>query len=677
METNALFLQLFQFSLAAFVAGGVLPLVCGKKQAAANFAGAAGLFAGGGLLAAIAARLLLWGEEMHVCGWQIMQGIPLKIHFDALSAFFLLVVGTMAAVCAIYAYGANKKYYEKNTAGYLAALLNLFALSLVGVVGVDSSITFMIFWEFMAVSSFFLVMFEHEKPKVRSGGYLYLVMTHVCGAALSVAFLLLYLYTGSLEFEAYKNVGAILPDGVKSLIFFCFFIGFGAKMGLFPINVWLPRAYPVAPSGATALMSSAMIKTAVYAFIRVSFDFLGTGPAWWGIVIMAAGALSAVVGIMLGVIQNDTKRFLAYSSVENMGIICTGVGAALYLDAANLNMLGALALTAALYHVLSHSVFKSLMFMGAGAVQAAAGTCSVSTLGGLIRRMPFTAGAFLVGGMSLASLPPFAGFMSEWALLQTLLHMVFDTNSALVKFFAALVLPLIAFSGAVAAVAIVKHFGTAFLGKARSTEAAEAVEVNFSMKLGMLLLMALSLCLGVLPGGAAELIGRVVNRYFASAITGDFILFVPFNSGGVQAVSPAAAGLLAASLIILTAAFIYMRYGKSRYELQDVWTCGSIHTTAMQYTATSYSHPLLRIFQSVFGLKQSVKVEGEYEYYPKKISHEIDIAARVGDNVYKPSIGIMVEAFKKIRRVQNGNLQWYLSYIVAALAITLLCAGRW
>lgn len=675
METQALYLNLFQFSLVCFILGSILPILLNGKQQAANFIGSICSVIGGMLTVLVAGRLLLFHEELSATAWRMMSNIVLKVHFDALSALFLLVIGVMTVACALYAYGYDDKYYEKGVSGYLRGLMNVFILSLIGVVGVDMSITFLIFWEFMAVSSFFLVMFEHEKKKVRSGGYMYLIMTHVCGVCLSFAFLILYLYTGSLEFSAYKNVGAVLPEMAKTVVFFCFFIGFGAKMGLFPINVWLPRAYPVAPSSATALMSSAMIKTAVYAFLRVNFEFLGTGPAWWGIVIMAAGTLSAVVGIMLGVIQNDTKRFLAYSSVENMGIICVGIGASLYFQSASQPVLGALALTATLYHVFNHSVFKSLLFMCTGAMLKATGTRNVSTLGGLIHRMPWTSTAFLIGGMSLASLPPFAGFMSEWALLQSVLHLVFDSEGALIKAFGAGVVAMLGFSGAIAAVAIVKHFGTAFLAKPRSEAAANAKEVSVSMRAGMYMLVVLSMILGICPGYVTLLTNAVTNRYFDATIAGDMILYVPFAPQQVQSVSMGLVAIVFFVLLVLIAGFIRLKYGKSQYTLEDVWTCGSTHTTAMEYTATSYSHPLLRIFQHVFGFSRQVTVDKEYEYYPKRIHHAFDIRARIGDNVYKPSIGIMVEIFKHIKHIQNGNLQAYLSYIVAALIITLLWAG--
>lgn len=672
METADLYLSLFQVSLLCFIAGGILPALMNGKQKLANTFANGCSFVGGILITIIAGRLLLFQEEFAATAWRMMSNIVLKVHFDTLAALFLLVIGVMSIACSLYAQGYATKYYEKGVAGYLGALMNIFILSLIGVVGVDSSVTFLIFWEFMALSSFCLVMFEHEQAKVRSGGYMYLIMTHVCGVFLSFAFLILYVYTGSLEFAAYKNVGAILPETTKSAVFFFFFIGFGAKMGLFPINVWLPRAYPVAPSSATALMSSAMIKTAVYAFLRVSFDFLGTGPAWWGITVMAVGTLSSVVGIMLGVIQNDTKRFLAYSSVENMGIICVGIGASLYFQAVDQVVLGALAMTATLYHVFNHSVFKSLLFMGAGAVLKATGTCDVSKLGGLIHRMPWTAATFLVGGMSLASLPPFNGFMSEWALLQSLFHMIFDCEGGAVKLFAALVVAIVGFSGALAAVAVVKHFGIAFLAKPRTEVAESAKEVNLSMCLGMGLLSMLSLILGLYPGGVVTLTNAVTSRYFSAKIDGDMMLFVPFTPQITQTVSVGLIGVVFALLLIGTFVCIRLNYGKSKYVLQDTWTCGTAHVPKMEYTATSYSHSILRIFHGVLGLSRKVTVEKEYEYYPKRIHHALDISARVGDNVYKPSIGILVQVFKRIKIIQSGNLQAYLSYMVAALILTLL-----
>lgn len=673
MGTEDVYAGLFQAGLIFLCLGSIFPLFMRQNQSLANGSANICSLAGGVFTAAAAMHILLTGHSMVMTGWRIVGDVYLRASFDTLSSFFLLIIGTMAAVCALYAQGYAAKYAARNTAGYLGAAMNVFILSLIGVVGMDTSLTFLLFWELMALSSFVLVMFEHERQKVRSGGYMYLVMTHVIGVCLTIAFMVLYAYTGSLAFADYAHIGQLLPNGVRQAVFFLFFVGFGAKMGLFPINVWLPRAYPVAPSSATALMSSAMIKTAVYAFLRVGFDFFGTIDAWCAVVVMLAGAVSAIVGIMIGVIQNDLKRFLAYSSVENMGIICVGIGAALYFRSCGAELLGSLALLGVLYHVLSHAVFKGLLFMGAGAMLTATGTCNIGSLGGLIRRMPWTAGAVLIGVMSLASLPPFGGFLSEWTLLQSLLYMAFDLNGALIKALAIGIITVLGFSAALAAVAAVKHFGIAFLAKPRSESAAQAQEVGGFMLTGMGILCVFSLVLGLYPGGVAALSGAVIGKYFATVPSGNFLLPLPLPAAaaphGVSPLAALAVCLAAAAVILGAVRFIY---GRSRYVLQETWNCGAAHLPVMEYTATSYSQPILRIFQLILGSVSEVKVDGKYAYYPKRIHHHADIRARVGDNVYKPLIGIMVEVFKRVKIIQSGNLQAYLSYIVAALIITLL-----
>jgi len=498
-------------------------------------------------------------------------------------------------------------------------------------------------------------------------------MTHVIGVCLSIAFLLLYWYTGSLEFADYQNIGSQVSELTGSVIFFLFFIGFAAKMGLFPINVWLPRAYPAAPSSATTLMASAMIKMPVYALLRVSFDFFGTGPGWWGLCLIGIGTVSMFAGSLLGALQNDTKRFLAYSSVENMGIICVGIGASFYFNAVGAFTLAALAFSGTLYHVFSHCIFKSLLFMGAGAMLRATGTCNISRLGGLIHRMPWTSGAFLIGGMTLASLPPFTGFMSEWILLQSMLHMAFEPSTPFIKFFAALVVAVMGLSGALAAVAVVKHFGIAFLGKARSTVAAEAHEVNGNMRFGMILLCLLSLVLGIYPGGAFFFINAVTRGYFSVVFKSHFSVVVPFVGAAEPLIisTGIVAGLIFAILLV-TYLLIRRLYGRSCYEMESVWTCGGEHLPIMEYTATSYSQPLLRIFKKILGTHDTIVTQAEYQYYPKRMEHSINIDARVGDNVYKPCIGLMVKLFKQVKFIQNGNLQAYVAYMVAALIITLL-----
>ncbi|WP_455576871.1 proton-conducting transporter transmembrane domain-containing protein [Anaerosinus sp.] len=676
MALQDFYLTIFQMSVVCFVMGGIFPFVFNRYQQLANTIANACTFFGGVLTTALSMKVLRSGVPIDIDGWRIVGSIGMNFHFDALSAFFLLVIGVMSTIIPFYAFGYAQKYFKSKRAGWLGGLVNIFILSLVGVVGVDNSLTFMIFWEFMALTSFLLVMFDHEQAKVRSGGYMYVVMTHIGSVFLTFSFLTLYYYTGSVNFADYHQIGESLPSFTKNAIFVMCLLGFGTKMGVFPLQVWLPRAYPVTPSSAVALMSSAMIKTAVYALIRVTFDFLGTGPSWWGVLMMMIGAITAIFCILLAVIQNDMKRFLAYSSAENLGIIFVGVGATLFFQSQEQMLLAALAMLASLYHVLNHSVFKALMFMGAGAVAEKAGTCNVNQLGGLIHRMPWTSAFVLIGGMSLASLPPFCGFISEWGLLQSLLHMVFDSTGAWVKLFASIVIAILGLSGAFCVVAVVKNFGMGFLAKPRSKSAAEAKEVGVGMRVGMGLLAGISLFLGMFPGIVLPIINAVVHTYFNDLVLGwQMVLFIPFKDDHFQVLSIGLLGIAVITIIALIMLALVIKYGKSEYEIEDTWNCGTIHQVQMQYTGTSFSHPILLIYKRIMGLTRQVEIDQVYEYYPKKIGHQLDISARLADNVYKPSVGILVKVFKKIKMIQNGNLQAYLSYMVAALIITLLWIG--
>lgn len=673
---QALYDTMFQLGILVFFLGVVLPFVTWRKQRLANLLANGASFLGGILTAAAALQLLLLNGTVSVYAWHVTEQICLRFYFDALAAFFLLIVGVMGAVGSFYAYGWASRCYAEKRAAYLGAQLNLFLLSLIGVIGAANAAAFIMFWEFMALTSFLLVMFEHVSNKVRAGGYLYIALTHIGSVFLTIAFLLLFWYTGSLEFADYRMAAAQLPDWIKNAVFLLSVVGFGAKMGLFPLQVWLPRSYPVAPSSAAVLMSSAMIKTAVYAFLRVVFDLLGTGPAWWGILAVGIGVVTAVFCILLAVIQNDMKRFLAYSSAENLGVIFVGIGAALFFRSGGEVVFAALALTAALYHVLNHAVFKGLLFMGAGAVETAAQSTNVNLLGGLIRRMPQTAICMLLGFMSLAALPPLGGFISEWALLQSFFFLIFTSSGAWAKVAGAAVIALIGLSGAFCAVAVVKQFGTAFLAKPRSEAAGKAKEVCFGMRLSMAVLALFSLGLGLFPGGVLYLTNAVVGTYFTAWPTGaGGIFFLPHAAENIEALSIGLLLAVAALLFLGVALGLRALFGPSKDTYEETWNCGTAHSPQMEYTGTGYSHPVLLIYKWMMGLTREVQVEQEYMYYPKKIGHKLSISARIADNVYRPCVDLMVRLFKRVRTIQSGNLQAYLSYMIAALLITLLWVG--
>lgn len=661
----------FLAALSWLLIGSITPLLTAGHQPIAKRL-AHGSACLGGLCGSLAAILVLVSQTTLVLtAWRIMPGLVWRFQVDALSAFFLLVISVVLVAVAVYSDGYVRKYEQKKNVAYLGALLNGFALSMMAVVTVTSSVTFLIAWEVMSLISFLLVMFEHEKEQVRTAGYIYFVMTHIATAFIILSFLIMFGFTDSIEFMVYQQQLMQLPDGIKNMIFLMCLIGFGTKAGVIPLHIWLPRAHPVAPSSISALMSAVMIKTAIYGLMRILVDFFGGGPAWWGQVLLAAGILSAIWGILLALAENDIKRFLAYSSTENIGIILAGLGTALIFKASEQPVMASLALTAALFHILSHAWFKGLLFMGAGSVLYATHTKNINELGGLIRKMPWTAALFLVGGMALAALPPFSGLISEWLILQSLLHLTFDSSGFWLKIAGALALALLALTGAFAAGGIVKQFGTAFLAMPRTQVAEQATEVPRSMRLGMAILAILLVVGGLWPSGILQLTGSVTNRYFGQ-LDGTRLLWQP-----VSTVTGGAADMtVLAGVFILSAVLLFgllrWKFGRGTVVVDETWNCGTPLTPSMEYTGTSYSHPVLMIFQNMLGINRQVAVEREYPYYPKKISHRLQVQANMEAYLYKPLIAAMLALSQRIRTIQNGNLQNYLAYMVGALVIALI-----
>jgi hydrogenase-4 component B len=663
--------QLIELSLWLFLVGTVGGICLKGKSKWANYISHCSSFLGGLLGAISAAAILITNKPVSITTWTIVSDIALRFRIDALSAFFLLVISIGTIAVSIYSIGYVTEYYGKKPVGLLGGGLNLFILSMILVVTVDNSLTFLISWELMSIVSFFLVMFEHEKQEIRTAGYVYVVMTHFGTLFIILSFLTLFFFTKSLDFQEFARAGHSLPSTVKSVIFLMSLIGFGTKAGMVPLHIWLPRAHPAAPSHVSALMSAVMIKTAVYGLLRVIYDFLGAGESWWGAVLIAFGLLSALLGILFGLAENDMKRFLAYSSAENMGIIFTGLGSSLLFYSYQQPLLGALALTALLYHVLNHAVFKGLLFMGAGSVVFATHTKNVNQLGGLIRKMPWTAAFFLMGGMALASLPPLNGFMSEWATIQSLLHLSFSIENSVWKVLGGLAAALLGLTGAFVAGGVVKHFGTAFLGMSRTQHAEKAKEVPVSMRIGMMILGIGTFVLGVWPGAVLRITKGISERYFHQSLTGRVILYVPFKP---SAASISLGGVVIIFTLLLAFLLLGLRVwlGKSRNQYDETWNCGTPLLPSMGYTGTSFSHPVLMIFKKLYKNKRTVDVYGEYRYFPKKILHRFTSQSLIESNLYRPIIGITVFLSKRFRAIQNGNLQSYLAYMVITLILLLL-----
>ena len=616
-----------------------------------------------------AGAVLINNEIFSYSGWIIISILNIGVKIDNLAAFFLLIVNFLSLINFIFSQGYLKGQNYKNVV--MLSLLNLFSLSLSGVIIADNSLLFLLFWEMMALISFVLIMFEHQSTNAKLNSYIYLVITHLGTAFITCAFLLLYLKTGSINFADYKNLGQTLDGLTLNTLFICALIGFGAKLGIFPLHVWLPRAYGLGPINVIALMASVMIKTAVYGLCRFYFDFLGNSFLWWGFFLVASGIISALYGILLAVLQNNIKRFLAYSSAENMGIILISMGLALIFKHFDQTALAALAFFTVLFHSFNHALFKGLLFICGGVIFTQLKSLELSKLRGLNKKMPYTAICFLAGVMSLASLPPFAGFVSEWLLLQNLFQLLFYLTNPVLRLAVIFTLALVLLVGGLAVIGAIKNFGVAFLGKTVA-EATEITEKNQWFKVSQGLLVASLLLLGLFPQYFMAVVNNLVANYFVPLSHNSLFLTIPQQAGTLKDLNLA---LILGSLLlisVLVVVLVRILFNKSKVVIAETWTCGFNYEEKMQYTATSFTEPLLVIFKKILGFERKVDISKEYEYYHKKIEHSFSLKVKLLQLLYLPLVKMSLQFFKKVRIIQNGKLRDYLSYMVIALIVSLL-----
>ncbi|HTO84352.1 MAG TPA: proton-conducting transporter membrane subunit, partial [Methylomirabilota bacterium] len=423
------------------------------------------------------------------------DGLQLEMHFrlDALSAYFLLILGIVGPAVGLFAIGYDR--HEREPARVLA-FYPIFLAGMVLVLVADDAFAFLVAWESMSLASWFLVLAGHRAEETRRAAYVYLVMASMGTAALLLAFGLLAGVAGDYRFAAIR--AGHLSDLAAALVVLLTLVGAGSKAGLVPLHAWLPLAHPAAPSHVSALMSGAMTKVALYAIIRILFDLVGPTGWWVGVILVALGAVSGVMGVLYGLFQRDLKTMLAYSTVENIGIVAIGLGLALMFRGDGLASLAALAMIAALLHALNHALLKSLLFCGAGAVLNATGLRDIERLGALIHRMPVTGFCFLIGAAGLSALPPLNGFVSEWLTFQAILTGIHLPQWEL-KFGIVVIAALLALTAALAAALFVRAFGIVFLGRPRSAAATAASEGSSTMRAALVVLAAVCVVLGVLP----------------------------------------------------------------------------------------------------------------------------------------------------------------------------------
>lgn len=616
--------------------------------------------------------------------WSIPCGVPLfswTVRLDPLSAFFTLALGIVAAAISVFSIGYLKDWEGRKSIRTLGFFYNVLLLSLALVFTASNAFFFLVSWEVMALAAYFLVSFEHRDVQTRKAGVVFLIMSHAGTGLLLLAFLLLGSASGDLSFSNFHLFLSRLPGWVQGALFLMFLLGFGVKAGMIPLHIWLPEAHPAAPSNISALMSGIVIKAGIYGLARVFFDFFDATPQWAGTVVLAAGVISALLGVLYALMEHDLKRLLAYHSIENIGIILIGFGAALLFRSFGHPDLAALALIAGLYHTLNHAIFKCLLFLGAGCVLHSTGTRNMEKLGGLIRRMPSTALFFLVGAVAIAGLPPLNGFISEWLTYQSLLA-GFGSTASLSRLMFPLAGALLALTAALAAACFVKAFGITFLALPRSQRAAEAHEADPWMRAGMSILAGACVVLGLGAGWflpvfdpiTQQALGRQISSLLSAA--NGFVLSAGTPRSGTISTPGIALMFIIAGLVPALIWFVWGRYAKR--STGPTWDCGLPGLTAEnQYTATAFSKPLRMIFSALYRPRREIQAEYRVSpYYPTAIRFESEIEPAFEKRLYEPLKERILTLSRSMRAVQAGSIHAYLAYIFLALILLLLYGAR-
>ena len=659
--------------VAAFFAVSVLAIAVSRMSLATPIVYGASLVISAAAFASALAHLAGDGAAAMLALPIGLPTIGTQFRLDALSAFFLVVVNLGGAVTSLYALGYGRHEHAPMRVlpfypAFLAAM-NLVVLA-------DDAFAFLVSWEFMSLTSWALVLAHHQEPATMRAGSIYLVMASFGTFCILLAFGVL---AGADGGYAFATMRAAPPTPAASgLAVMLVLIGAGSKAGLVPLHVWLPLAHPAAPSHVSALLSGVMTKVAVYGFIRIVFDLIGEPTPWSGLVVLTVGGLTAVIGVLYALMQHDLKRLLAYHTVENIGIIFIGLGLALAFRANEMNWAAALALTAGLFHVLNHSIFKSLLFFGAGAVLVATRERDMEHLGGLIHRMPQTAVAFLIGCAAISALPPLNGFVSEWLTFQAIL-----VSPQLPQLGLKLAVPavgaLLALAAALAAACFVKAFGVTFLGRPRTPAAEAAGEVDPLSVAAMYLLVALCLAAGVLPGLVIDLLAPV-----AKGLVGDVMprqAGVPWMSIVPIAQSRSSYnGLIILAFLIcsgtLTAMTIH-RFATRATRRSAIWDCGyPLASPAAQYTGSSFAMPIRRVFGTVvFHVHERVDMPGPGAMRAGAFRLRVFDPAWLF--VYGPLARAVGAAATRLNRLQFLTIRRYLTLVFCALILLLVVVAAW
>ncbi len=647
----------FFLALLLIGAGGTQALVTFRIFPVMKIAAVLAIIAGCGLGAYDASMRLLQQLEPVVFTWDWLQIFSFSLKIDAVSAFFLVPVFIIPAVAALYSlhYLHDAKRAAATAVNYFFYALLILSMALV--VCADNLVTFALAWELMSVSSFFLVIYDVHKKQARDAGYLYFIFTQAGALFIFAGFGFIYSHTGGFGFEAISAI----PETAKLIAFILILIGCGSKAGIMPLHIWLPYAHPAAPSHVSAVMSGVMIKMGIYGIVRF-YLLLAPTSVLFGQIVIVLGIISGILGVVYAIGKQDIKKMLAYSSVENIGIILLGLGVGMLGAASGNTTMAAFGFAGGLLHVFNHSIFKSLLFMGAGSVLHQAKTGACNELGGLMKKMPVTGRAMLIGSVSISGLPPFNGFISEFLIYYGAIHGLSLHGSSFVL--STLAIVSLAVIGSLAAAAFTKLIGVAFLGEPRTDKAASATEAGILMGLALSLLAVACLVIGVWPDYFVQ---AAFHATRAIPLVADFeaTQFMPIMTNITRT------AVLFLVLFVFVAIFRRLLYVGKEVTRSGTWGCGFTQPTArMQYTGTSYADTIVDFFRPFVRVQKNYS--GIHKIFPGKTTYSSHVhdTSEIGLNTFvvRPVLFLL----GKLRWIQHGNIQLYIGYIVLAIVAMLI-----
>ncbi len=664
-------LQLLLWSVIFYAVGGFVSLLFKRQEKLAIYVAGITAMIGGVLGLCSAIPVLMSGDVLTYLSQGPFPFANFAVRFDSLAAFMVMVISLLVTVSALYSLNYVQEYCGRG-AWSMGLFLNLFIASMVALVVMDNAFYFIILFEMMSLASWFLVIADQDDKSIRAG-LLYFFIAHAGSILIMIAFFLMWRESGSLDFDSFRQLS--LSPAMASVVFLLGFFGFGAKAGMLPLHSWLPQAHPAAPSHASALMSGVMVKIGIFGIIKVGIDLLGATQGWWGIVVLAFGAVSSVLGVMYALAEHDIKRLLAWHTVENIGIILMGVGVAMVGMANNMPVLATIGLLGAIYHLLNHAVFKGLLFLGAGAVIYRVHTRDMEKMGGLAKLMPLTATAFLIGCMAISALPPLNGFVSEWYTYQSLFSMSHE-GTFIMRISGPIAIVMLAITGALAAMCFVKVYGVSFCGGARSEQAAHAREVPWTMTAAMLILAVICVILGVGATYIAPVLANVaMSLTHATDITvAQGAMLIP-NSASQAMISPAMTLILLLALPIIPL-IIYMVFKGKQLEARrkgDAWACGYAWEKDMSVSAGGFTQPLRSMFAPLYRLRTQLDPSA-------RLAQALEVtkegAGKVepfwDDKIIYPLVRVINRIAKRMQCLQGGDFRLYCLYVVAALIVLLV-----